>query len=135
MNTHQTILLAEDSELMRFVTKRQLALLGAPCDAASDGDEALSMWRREPSRYWLLLTDLVMPQMDGLDLARAIRSASSLGARVPIVAYTGKASPEETERCRRAGMDDCLAKPADLHRLGGMLQRWRPRTAGWRTGT
>jgi CheY-like chemotaxis protein len=131
----QTILVAEDSELMRYVTKRQLALLGATCEGARDGQEALQMWQQEPSRYWLLLTDLVMPQMDGLDLARAIRGTSSVGARVPIVAYTGTASPDETERCRRAGIDDCLAKPAELHRLNSVLQRWRPRTAGWRTGT
>jgi CheY-like chemotaxis protein len=135
MMNEQTILVAEDSDLMRYVTKRQLALLGATCDGARDGDEALSMWRREPSRYWLLLTDLVMPQMDGFDLARVIRNTSSEGARLPIVAYTGKASPAETEHCRRAGIDDCLAKPADLHRLNGVLQRWRPRTAAWLTGT
>jgi two-component system, NarL family, sensor histidine kinase EvgS len=131
----QTILVAEDSELMRFVTKRQLALLGATCEGARDGEQALRLWRQEPSRYWLLLTDLVMPQMDGFDLARAVRNTSSQGARLPIVAYTGKASPGETERCRRAGIDDCLAKPAYLHRLNGVLQRWRPRPVAWRTGS
>jgi CheY-like chemotaxis protein len=92
----QTILMAEDSDLIRFVTKRQLALLGLACDGARDGQEALTLWQRNPTRYWLLLTDLEMPQVDGFDLARAIRSDCSAGARLPIVAYTGKAPASTT---------------------------------------
>ena len=131
----QTILVAEDSDLMRFVSKRQLALLGAACEGARDGEEALQMWRREPSRYWLLLTDIELPGLSGLELARAIRSSNSAGARLPIVAYSSKAPDAGGQPCRRAGIDDCLAKPAELHRLRGLLQRWRPRTSLRLTGT
>jgi two-component system, NarL family, sensor histidine kinase EvgS len=135
MINQQTILVAEDSDLMRFVTRRQLASLGAACEGARDGEEALQMWRREPWRYWLLLTDIEMPRMSGLDLARAIRSACSAGARLPIVAYSGKTTDAACHPCRQAGIDDCLAKPAELHRLRGVLQRWRPRTSLRLTGT
>jgi CheY-like chemotaxis protein len=55
MINQQTILAAEDSDLMRHVTKRQLASLGAACEGARDGEKALQMWRREPWRYWLLI--------------------------------------------------------------------------------
>jgi CheY-like chemotaxis protein len=129
MLNQQTILVAEDSDLMRFVTKRQLASLRAACEGARDGEEALQMWRREPSRYWLLLTDIDMPGLSGLELARAIRSACSAGARLPIVAYSGKATDAACHPCRQAGIDDCLAKPAELQRLRSVLQRWRPRTS------
>jgi two-component system, NarL family, sensor histidine kinase EvgS len=135
MMNEQTILVAEDSDLMRFVTRRQLASLGAACQGARDGEEALQMWRREPWRYWLLLTDIDMPRMSGLDLARAIRGACSAGARLPIVAYSSKTADAACQPCRQAGIDDCLAKPAELQRLRSVLQRWRPRTSLRLTGT
>jgi two-component system, sensor histidine kinase and response regulator len=121
------ILVADDSDLIRLLIKRQLAMLGWACDGARHGEDALQLWRRQPSRYWLLLTDLDMPQMDGFALARSVRGENSAGARLPIVAYSGNASPDVAQHGRRAGIDEILAKPAELQELNSLLQRWRPR--------
>lgn len=125
---HLKILVAEDSGLRRrIVISSRLAELGWAHDIAQHGQEALLRWRADPSRYWLLLTDLQMPEYDGFALARCIRGHSSAGARLPIVAFTSGADLDDAARWRRAGIDECLARPAELTQLREALQRWRPR--------
>jgi PAS domain S-box-containing protein len=121
------ILVAEDNETNQQVILRQLAVLGFAADIAGDGREALDRW--EQGHYALVLTDLHMPRMDGYDLARAIRMAEGGQARTPIVALTANALRGEAERCRAAGMDDYLSKPAPLKELQAVLDKWLP-TAG-----
>jgi CheY-like chemotaxis protein/HPt (histidine-containing phosphotransfer) domain-containing protein len=121
------ILVAEDNETNQQVILRQLAVLGFAADLADDGREALDRW--EQGHYALVLTDLHMPRMDGYDLARAIRMAERGQARTPIVALTANALRGEAERCRAAGMDDYLSKPAPLKDLQAVLDKWLP-TAG-----
>jgi two-component system, sensor histidine kinase and response regulator len=74
----------------------------------------------------LIFTDLHMPDMDGYDLALAIRSEEKGRARIPVIALTANALPGEAERCRTVGMDDYLTKPAPLTELSAMLERWLP---------
>ncbi|MDP9199520.1 MAG: PAS domain S-box protein [Pseudomonadota bacterium] len=120
--TGRLILVAEDNETNQQVIQRQLAMLGFAADLASDGREALMRW--ESGLYALVLTDLHMPHMDGYDLARAIRLGESGRARTPIVALTANALRGEADRCRAAGMDDYLSKPAPLRQLKSVLEKW-----------
>ena len=110
------ILVAEDHPINRAVIERQLGLLGYACTMAEDGQRA---WEAlSASRYDLLLTDCHMPVLDGYALSRRIREAEvQTGAHIPIIALSASALPEQVEKCRRAGMDDFLAKPARLEEL------------------
>ncbi|MCC7116370.1 MAG: response regulator [Burkholderiales bacterium] len=118
------ILVAEDDEVNRTVLAKQLELIGIDADMARDGVQALAMWRDR--RYALLLTDLHMPELDGYELARAIRAdeASRGESRRPIVALTANALRSEAERTRAAGIDDTLFKPIQLDALRAALARW-----------
>ncbi|MEX1994236.1 MAG: PAS domain S-box protein [Steroidobacteraceae bacterium] len=122
--TGRLILVAEDNETNQQVILRQLAVLGFAADLVGDGREALERWER--GHYALVLTDLHMPRMDGYDLARAIRMGEFGRARTPIVALTANALRGEAERCKAAGIDDYLSKPAQLKELQAVLERWLP---------
>ncbi|WP_394541288.1 ATP-binding protein [Lysobacter enzymogenes] len=120
------ILVAEDSPINRELIRRQLLELGHASRVCASGREALAALRE--GRFDLLLSDCQMPEPDGYQLARAIRAeeARSGGARLAIVAVTASALPEQLERCRAAGMDDCLVKPVRLGELERALRRWLP---------
>lgn len=125
------ILVAEDNETNRKVILHQLGLLGYAADVTGDGREALKRW--ESGDYALLLTDLHMPEMDGYDLSLTIRSGEAGKRRIPIVALSANALKGEAERCRAAGMDDYLSKPARLADLKAMLEKWLPTAAEFGT--
>ena len=122
--SRRLILVAEDNETNQQVIERQLAMLGFAADLASDGREAFGRW--ESGEYALVLTDLHMPHMDGYDLARAIRLGERGRSHTPIVALTANALRGEAERCRAAGMDEYLSKPARLRDLQAILEKWLP---------
>ncbi len=124
--TGRLILVAEDNETNQQVIWRQLAVLGFAADIVSDGREALEHW--ESGSHALVLTDLHMPRMDGYDLTRAIRLAEAGRPRIPIIALTANALRGEADRCRAAGMDDYLSKPAPLSELKAALEKWLPAT-------
>ncbi|MBL8830929.1 MAG: PAS-domain containing protein [Rhodospirillales bacterium] len=124
------VLVAEDQDTNRTVIRRQLAKLGYACDLAEDGMEALAAWHA--NRYALVLTDMHMPRMDGIELVRSIRAAEAADParpRTPVVALTANALQGEDQRCRAAGMDDFLAKPASLDRLGRAIAAFMPEHA------
>jgi PAS domain S-box-containing protein len=116
------ILVAEDNETNRKVIWRQLQLIGIAADFATNGREALELWRS--GHYALLLTDLHMPEMDGFALAAAVRAEEGPGRRIPIVAWTANALRSEQARSRAAGMDDWLVKPVRLPHLKSTLEEW-----------
>ena len=118
------ILVAEDNETNQKVILRQLGLFGLAAHIVGNGRDALECWRS--GDYALLLTDLHMPQMDGYELTAAIRAEEKDSRRIPIVALTAIALTGEAERCREAGMDDYLRKPAPLEKLKAMLVKWLP---------
>ncbi len=120
------VLVAEDNDVNREVVAGQLGMLGLAHDVAGDGLAALAAYRH--GRYDLVISDLRMPEMDGIELARAIREieAAEGRARVPIVAITANATVEDAEACRAAGMDDFLGKPVRLARLRDCLARYLP---------
>ena len=124
------ILVAEDNPVNRKVLLMQLQALGYAAEMAPGGAEALAAldaMRRGERRYALLLTDVQMPEIDGFELTRRIRTAEpDTGARLPIVAITANAAPADIESYRAAGMDDVLSKPLELSQLAVALARWMP---------
>jgi signal transduction histidine kinase/CheY-like chemotaxis protein/HPt (histidine-containing phosphotransfer) domain-containing protein len=122
------VLVVEDHPVNRTVVCSQLETIGFQADTANDGQEAIELFRQ--SRYGIVLTDLNMPRMDGMDLARAIRDEESHGSgRVPIVALTASVMQGEPEKCRAAGMDDFAAKPTTIPFLASKLRQWLPDVA------
>jgi len=83
----------------------------------------------QANRYDLVLMDMQMPQMDGLDATRAIRALAQ-GADLPIVALTANAFSEDRARCMDAGMNDFLTKPLEPRVLYKVLLRWLSETQG-----
>jgi signal transduction histidine kinase/DNA-binding response OmpR family regulator len=121
------ILVAEDHPVNQALARRQLALLGWPCDVVGNGRAALDALRR--ADYALLMTDCQMPEMDGYELAAAWRrheAAERRATRLPIIAMTAHALGNEIARCREAGMDDYLSKPVQLKALEEKLLAWLP---------
>jgi signal transduction histidine kinase/CheY-like chemotaxis protein len=115
------ILLAEDNEVNRKVALLMLERLGNKADVAIDGIEVLEALRRQI--YDLVLMDIQMPRMDGLETTRRIREEQPAGRRPRIVAMTANALLGDREACLAAGMDDYLSKPMRLDDLRGALLR------------
>lgn len=117
------ILLVEDNEINQEVASDILQDLGLVVDIADNGAEAVAMTGQ--TRYDLILMDMPMPEMDGLEATRRIRAQENVRP-VPIIAITANAFEEDRERCEAAGMNDFVAKPVESARLRRMLARWLP---------
>jgi two-component system, sensor histidine kinase and response regulator len=125
------ILLAEDNPVNRLVAVRLLEKRGFRVTAVADGFAAVAAWERET--FDVVLMDVQMPGMDGLEATAAIRVRESVrGARTPIIALTAHAMRGDEERCLAAGMDAYVSKPLDPSRLFAAIAACRalaPRTA------
>ncbi len=116
MNLEIRLLFVDDDPVTQTIIGRLFKRLGLVVDTASNGREAINML--EHHHYDLILLDISMPIMDGLSTARYIRKNCSEAKRnVFIVGSTGYDSEEDRQRCIRAGMDDCVAKPYDVASL------------------
>jgi signal transduction histidine kinase/CheY-like chemotaxis protein len=111
------VLLVEDNSVNRIVVERLLQKLGCETQIAANGREAIEM----AASADVILMDCQMPEMDGLEATRRIRTS---GLQTPIIALTAHALSEEERNCREAGMDDFLTKPLDLAALDAALRRW-----------
>ncbi len=119
------LLLVEDNDLNQEVAQALLEGAGLRVDIASDGRQAVDMVAAHD--YDLVLMDMQMPGMDGLEATRLIR-ADPRWADLPIIAMTANAMASDREDCLRAGMNDHVAKPIDPARLFDTLRQWiRPR--------
>jgi signal transduction histidine kinase/DNA-binding response OmpR family regulator len=115
------ILLAEDNTVNQMVALRVLERLGYGADVAATGLEALDALER--GTYDVVLMDVQMPELDGLDTTRRIHERWSPETRPRIIAMTANALPEEREACFAAGMDDYVAKPIRPEELADALDR------------
>jgi CheY-like chemotaxis protein len=117
------VLAAEDNAVNRLVIRTLLEQAGVACTLVDDGLQAVRAWAREP--WDLILMDVQMPLMDGVDAAREIRRREALAGRprTPIIALTANAMAHQAADYRAAGMDAIVAKPIDIGQLLATLQQ------------
>jgi signal transduction histidine kinase/DNA-binding response OmpR family regulator/CHASE3 domain sensor protein len=120
----RTILLVDDDVRNVFALTSALEARGASVEVARNGFEALARLD-EVAGVDLVLMDVMMPGMDGLEATRRIRKDARF-QRLPIIAITAKAMKDDQEQCLAAGANDYLAKPIDLTRLYSLLRVWMP---------
>lgn len=125
------ILVAEDNLSNQMVIRELLAKSEAELVFAGNGLEAVDAVREGYAEFDLILMDMQMPKMDGIEATRRIRELRR-ERRIPILALTANASQSDQERCRDAGMDDFLSKPIERKRLFEVLQRLMPSVEGER---
>ncbi|WP_395608156.1 transporter substrate-binding domain-containing protein [Pseudomonas sp. B22129] len=115
------VLVVDDYKANRLLLARQLKVLGHRTTTAEDGVQGFELWKTETPD--VVITDCNMPLKDGYTLAREIRANERAQGLVPclVLGFTANAQPEEAERCRQAGMDGCLFKPAGLDDLRSAL--------------
>ncbi len=114
------VLIAEDNPVNQEFAAEALRRLGHRVRVASDGEEALIMMRRE--FYDLVLMDVQMPKMSGLDTTREYRAGEPRGIHTPIVALTAHTGRDERQRCIEAGIDAVLTKPINLAKLQDVVR-------------
>lgn len=119
----QRILVVEDDRLNQEVLRLSLEGAGLALDLAETGDVAVEMVARQA--YALILMDMQMPRMGGIEATRRIRALST-GAQVPIIAMTANAFSEDRERCLAVGMNDFISKPFKLDKLFETILTWLP---------
>jgi len=115
------ILMAEDEPINQEITRGLLEDVGLLVDAADDGAQALQMALKND--YALILMDMQMPKMSGIDASLSIRKQPDR-ANVPIVALTANAFTEDREKCLAAGMNDFITKPLDPDLMFKVVYRW-----------
>ena len=120
----KTLLIVDDSHSSRLVTRALLEDLGHSVAEAANGIEALVRLRTDPmGPFDAVIMDLMMPEMDGLSAARAIRELPGTAQSSPLIALTGHNTSDEISAAQKAGFDDFLSKPVDRSALEQCLQR------------
>ena len=121
------ILVAEDHDVNQLLIKAMLTRLGHSPVIARNGVEAVTMVQdsfMQGQPFGLVLMDMQMPEIDGIEATRRIRSGGTTAATLPIVALTANAYASDVDTCRAAGMQDHLAKPVQLAALDQLVRRW-----------
>ncbi|HEX7688187.1 MAG TPA: ATP-binding protein [Burkholderiaceae bacterium] len=118
------VLLVEDDPVNQLITSEMVSGMGLVVDKAGNGLEAVSQAQARP--YDLILMDVQMPHLDGMEATRSIRALPGF-ASVPIIALTAGGIAEVRDKCRAAGLDDLLSKPTPPRTLAAVLLKWLSR--------
>ena len=122
------LLVAEDNELNREIAVYLLQDAGAVVDQAADGKEEVEMFAASaPGTYDAVLMDVMMPELDGLAAARAIRGMDRSDAQLPIIAMTANLFDEDVAACLAAGMDAYIPKPLEAGQMIKTIAEWLER--------
>jgi len=116
------VLVVEDYVLNRDLLANLLEKMNVDVDFAKNGQSALK--QHEENKYDLILMDIVLPDIDGCEVARSIRKMSSPKGQVPLIAVTANALPEDREKCLKSGMNDYLVKPIKMKTLQSVLEKY-----------
>ncbi|MCL2759788.1 MAG: response regulator [Treponema sp.] len=130
------ILLAEDVEINREIVEALIEPTYLEVDCAENGKEALAKFSESPDDYDLILMDLQMPEMDGLEATRRIRvvekdlieKSGNVRKKIPIIAMTANVFREDVEKCMEAGMNNHIGKPLDVEEFFRMLRKYLKRS-------
>ena len=123
--SHHTILIAEDVEINREIIGNILEPTGVMIEFAENGIEAVRKFSESPSKYELILMDIQMPGMDGLEASRQIRASRLAEAEsIPIIAMTANVFQEDIDKCLAAGMNAHLGKPIEINELMKKLKQF-----------
>ncbi|WP_295006437.1 response regulator [uncultured Dechloromonas sp.] len=117
----QRLLVAEDNPVNQELIKELLEIAGLIVDIAENGREAVTMVQE--SSYDLVLMDMQMPELDGVEATKQIRALTNV-SEIPIIAMTANVMKEDRERCLAAGMNDFIAKPIICDELYALLRKW-----------
>jgi CheY-like chemotaxis protein len=118
-------LLAEDVEINREIVLSLLEPFEVEIDCAVNGADAIKMFEVAPDRYDMIFMDMQMPQIDGLEATRLIRSLDFPKAKeIPIIAMTANVFKEDIDKCFNAGMNAHIGKPLDLNEVLEIMQRY-----------
>ena len=121
----KNILLVDDIEINREIVMTLLDGFDLSFDCAADGRQAVNLFTSNPERYDLILMDMQMPEVDGLEATRQIRSSSYRKAMtIPIIAMTANVFKEDVEQCMNVGMNDHIGKPIDYEQMLQILRKY-----------
>ncbi len=115
------MLVAEDDALSQEVAAGFLEAAGLVAESVEDGAQVIERIKADRQRYAVILMDMNMPTMDGIETTRALRA---MGVRTPIIAVTANAFDDDREQCLQAGMNDFVAKPVEAEVLYASLVKW-----------
>jgi signal transduction histidine kinase len=119
------MLLAEDVEINREIVTSLLETCGIEIDCASNGIEAVDMFKKDSGRYDIIFMDMQMPEMDGCEATMRIRDLEDPHAKsVPIIALTANVFKEDIDRCVSAGMDSHIGKPISMPEMTSALRKY-----------
>lgn len=116
------LLVAEDNPINMVIVTHMLTSLGYTFDAVENGFDCLRLFRE--NEYSLVLTDISMPEIDGIEVATEIRNGSGEGRDIPIIALTANADLLETELFKAARINEVLAKPFSKAELRDCIEKW-----------
>ncbi|WP_299144967.1 response regulator [uncultured Tateyamaria sp.] len=125
MSDLKKVLLVEDDEFTRFMMKEIIATLGVTVEIATNGTEGYNALADDPTAFGLVLMDLHMPVLSGIDAARKIRSLAKNPPReVPIIAVTADVNYHDDARIEQLGMDGFASKPVSPGKLLALIDRY-----------
>jgi len=118
-NFRQKVLIAEDSEINRYVYQNMFRLFDVDVEFAVSGSNAIELIDKEP--FCLMILDLQMPGMSGIDVINIYNDSTAIGSRIPIVVITGDATAEMLDECKKLGVSAFIPKPVGVDKMREIL--------------